>query len=169
METTKDILEHYGIKGMRWGVRRTQEQLKNPTPVKITSKPGMPIVTRGGKRIPTHDEAKEAAIARQKAKSSGLQALSNKEIQTIVTRMNLEQQYAKLNPTTKSIGRRFVDSALEDAKGATRAVVPQLALVGAKNYFGDSEDYRVRVGLQVAEGLVNSRSERQNSKNKKKK
>lgn len=157
-------LQHHGIKGMKWGVRRTREQLSNPTPVKIIAKPGQAIVTKGGKRAPTHDEAKAAAIARQKAKSSGLQSLSNKEIQTIVTRMDLEQRYAKLNPEKKKRGAEFIESLIEDAQVA----VPELALVGAKNYFRDTNDYRVKMGLKVAESVIERRSEQAGKQKKKK-
>lgn len=162
MDIVEDILEHHGIKGMKWGVRRTRQQLSNPTEVKIVAKPGRAIVTTGGRRNPTHDEAKEAAIARQKAKTSGLQALSNKEIQTIVTRMNLENQYAKLNPRKKRRGEDFVKELISDA-------APNIALSGAKWYFEDSNDYRVQMGLKVAEGVVNARNNSQQGGKKKKK
>jgi hypothetical protein len=79
-----DFLKHYGVKGMRWGVRSANS-------------------TSGAS---TSEDARVATTAHAKAKSSGTHTLSNRELQAVITRMNLEQQYARLNPssTTKAIG-----------------------------------------------------------------
>lgn len=78
MTTANDILEHYGIKGMHWGVRRSDP---------------------GGSSAPSHPMSEDAARAsafRDIAKSSGVHALSNKELKDLNERMNLEQNYARL-------------------------------------------------------------------------
>lgn len=82
-----NFLAHYGVKGMKWGKRK-----------KSSSEP-------------SSDDASKAADLKVRAKKSGTSVLTNQELQTLVTRMNLEQQYSRLNPQTKSAGRKFLEDA----------------------------------------------------------
>jgi 2'-5' RNA ligase len=89
-------LTHHGVKGMRWGVRR-----KN--------------VGSADEKVVSTDAAK-AAGAREKAKKQGKQALSNEEMQALVTRMNLERQLGQLTPPTRTQkGAKFVGNLLVNA------------------------------------------------------
>ena len=101
-------LIHYGVKGMKWGVRRDN----SPKAVTVKEAPGKFVKTSGGKNQPASDDAKSAAVSRQKAKKSSLDSLSNKELQQLVTRMNLEQQYSQLskgsNERRMGSGKRLV-------------------------------------------------------------
>jgi len=109
MQEVDKILSHYGTLGMRWGIRKSSKSSGGaPTPITINAKPGKKIVTSGGKNLPVSEDAKAAAIYKQKARSSGPQSLSNQEMRLIVDRMNLEQQYNKLNPKQKSLGEKFL-------------------------------------------------------------
>lgn len=109
-------LAHIGIKGMRWGVRRsTPSGSSGDTTTVVSTKLGKGVVkTRGGKHLPASDDAVKAAAYRQRAKASTTAALDNKELQALVQRMNLEQQYSKLNAqtNTKSSGRKFIEGIL---------------------------------------------------------
>lgn len=75
------FLEHYGVRGMKWGVRRTHPESTGSTPKKIKE---------------LSEDAAVAKAAKTKSKTQGLDALSNKELQHLVNRMNLEQQYSRL-------------------------------------------------------------------------
>lgn len=77
-DTVSEFLKHYGIKGMHWGIRRSQAEREAASP-----------------------DAARAHEARTRIKTSGTDALSNQELQHLVTRMNLEQQYSRLS-TEKS-------------------------------------------------------------------
>lgn len=78
MNTTDEYLQHYGVKGMRWGVRRTQEQLDSDS----------------------SDASTKKSVQSKVAKNYGsIDVLSNQELQALVTRMNLEQQYSRLSAT----------------------------------------------------------------------
>jgi len=150
-ETVEDILEHYGTKGMRWGVRKKSSGSTEATPVKVRAKPGQSIQTKGGKNQPAHEDAIKVAAAQQKVRKSGTQALSNQEMKLIVERMNLEQQYGKLNPKQASRGEKFLQDILETG-------APELALRNAKSVLRDNKNMRVRVGLEAADFIITAAS-----------
>lgn len=112
-DQSRDILEHFGVKGMRWGVRRKDTGYSDgDSTIKVTTKSGKGIVkVSGGKGIDPSEDAVKVAAAKQKAKSSTTAALSNDEMKLLVGRMQLEQQYAKLmsesNQKKKSKGLEF--------------------------------------------------------------
>ena len=88
------VLKHYGVKGMKWGVRKDRD--RNPVEVSSSQTPGKYVRTSGGQNQTASEDAVRARKAAQKAKASTTDALSNKELQSLVQRMNLEQQYASL-------------------------------------------------------------------------
>ena len=109
-------LEHYGVKGMKWGVRMERKP-RNPEPVKIVEKPGMRMRAVGGRNLRAHSDAKEALASRTKARRSGLDSLSTKELGTLVKRMQLEQQYNSIssqrNVSTVKRGERILKRGVE--------------------------------------------------------
>lgn len=114
---TELTLAHYGVKGMRWGVT-TKDRAAQKTPnteVTVTQKKaGRYAKSKGGKELPMSDDARAALEGRQKAKASTTDALSNAELQKVVTRMNLEQQYTNLSfqSDRRSKGARFAQGLL---------------------------------------------------------
>jgi len=110
-ETGKDavdeILSHVGVKGMKWGVRKADNI---PTDVTVTRTPKGGVKTTGGKNQPTHPDAVTARVAIQKAKKSGVQSLSNRELQALSSRMNLEKKVKEAaGDKLTSDGKAFVD------------------------------------------------------------
>lgn len=89
---TEDTLAHYGVKGMKWGVRRD----RTPTGVEVKETPGRPVKTKGGRYEKPSEDAKRTAIQRQKARSSSTDSLSNQELKQLVERMQLEANYDRL-------------------------------------------------------------------------
>lgn len=113
MSVIEDVLIHYGKKGMKWGVRK---ESSTPTGVTVKVRGRKPLITKGGTGQPPHQDAIDAAVAKQKARMSGTHSLSTKEMQQMVTRMNLEQQYSKLSAHQKRKlrGSKFVTDIMSN-------------------------------------------------------
>lgn len=110
------VLAHHGIKGMKWGVRRRSASVSSgpPTPVLVKATPGHKVATVGGHNQGPHPDAIATATTKQKARSSTTDSLATHELQALVTRMNLEAQYAKLSAVQqhKSPGRQFIEELI---------------------------------------------------------
>ena len=162
MEDSEEFLQHYGVLGMRWGVRRKSGGGGGgPTTIKVNARPGQKIITTGGHKQPTSDEAKLAAAIRQKARASGPQSLSNNEMRTLVDRMNLEQQYARLNPKQKSLGEKFIQDyapilGLEAAK-VVQAKKHAEALLVNKNAV---KDPRLEAAIKIGEAFTKAKKKK---------
>lgn len=107
-DTLETFLAHFGVKGMKWGVHR------------------MP--SSGGSASEDASRAREIST---KAKTGGTKALSNKELQDLITRQNLEQQYARLNPSkTKKAVQLVADILLGVGKQQAIRVLNDAATKG---------------------------------------
>lgn len=122
-DDAEDVLQHFGVKGMRWGRRKSVV----PTEVTVSAEPGRRAKATGGTGQRASEDAQRTAVYKQKAKASTTDSLSTKELQELVNRMNLEQQYSRLanpqNGNNKSIikmGMDFVKSASETKTNADK-------------------------------------------------
>lgn len=93
------VLEHHGVKGMKWGSRKSSANTSSHLP------PSADHVT--------------AEAHRAKIRAGGLKALSNNELQSLNTRMQLEQQHRSLagqSPSKFETGHRHVKRVLAVGK-----------------------------------------------------
>ena len=88
-------LMHFGVKGMRWGVRRYQ----NKDGTLIRSK------TRRNE-----SQSEDYKIAKS-LKNKKISQMSNAELRKLNERQNLERQYKQMNKTSIKKGIAFVASA----------------------------------------------------------
>lgn len=93
-------LNHAGIKGMRWGVRRYQNADGTLTPA--------------GKKRYSEDHIRAKSLKKKK-----LRQLSNDELRDLNTRMQLETQYKDLKKKNISSGRKFANEVLRESAKKT--------------------------------------------------
>lgn len=115
-------LLHYGVRGMRWGVRRD----KRPRAVTVSQKPGSKrLKARGGQDQPASSEAIATKALGQRARKSGFQSLTNQELQAYNQRLNLEANAKRLDYQNRPAAQRFVLSLLGKTGKATAEQVAQ--------------------------------------------
>ena len=112
--TYQDELYHYGIKGMKWGIRRTAAQLGHV--IKDKAKKGYQAVKKASNIHKANKRAEEAAkIARQRAKITNPKKLTTEELNARIKRLQLEKTYKDLMKDTETAkrGKNFVMDVLE--------------------------------------------------------
>ena len=109
-----NTLNHWGIKGMKWGVRRYQNKDGSLTPA-------------GKKRYDDSDVHED----HRKTYPKSVKSMSDAELRSAINRMQMEKQYAQLNHKEKSAGRKWIESLLtESAKEIAKQYVSKYAKMG---------------------------------------
>lgn len=107
-------LMHYGVKGMKWGRRRTDAQL----------------AAAAKKREAASDDAKKVMDIKAKVGKKGdVSALSNDELKAVNERLNLEQQFTRMNVKPQTKGRTFITKMISEPK-ARRKTMENLESLG---------------------------------------
>jgi hypothetical protein len=91
-----DHLEHHGIKGMKWGVRRK--------------------VGKGGRVVKSAESVDHRTTKDLRGKKAP--QLSNMQLKKINERMNLEKKFSEMNPTAAAKGKKFADEMFKNVVGA---------------------------------------------------
>lgn len=157
---TDVVLAHYGKKGMRWGVRQQSKysDTTSKSDVAMKERPGKKLRTKGGKELPASADAKKIAVSKQQARKSSTDSLSTKDLQELVNRMNLEQQYSRLDPNMVKKGAEFAKKASKD--NATKSIVGGAVKVGMLV----ANDPRASAGMKVAEAFLQVSSKKPKKK-----
>lgn len=88
-------LRHWGVLGMKWGVRRSRGSTSNH-----------------------HEEH----IRAHSLKRKGYKNLSNKELQDVLTRMDLENRYKQANPSSFSVFSKQVTNIITGISTSVKAI-----------------------------------------------
>lgn len=98
-----NYLQHYGVLGMKWGVRRSQKQLAR--------------INKKAKRQNWSEDAVDAA----RVKTKKVKQMSNAELRKLNERTRLENEYSNLRKGKPSAGRKFVSEVSRElAKEAVK-------------------------------------------------
>ena len=105
-KTIMEYLAHHGVKGQRWGVRRTKAALARAA--KREGRPASP------------EHARAAALSKKKRSE-----LTNDELKFLNERKNLEQNFDRLNPSIVAKGHNRTKAVL--AVAGTAVAISNLA------------------------------------------
>jgi hypothetical protein len=118
-KTPIDQLYHWGIPGMKWGVRRFQNKDGSRT--------------AAGKKREEEKEKSEDYIKTREIRKKGSAGLSNEELRKVNERLRLETDYKNLTTEKMTKAESFVGAALKKAAGeALSDFAKSVMLGGAK-------------------------------------
>lgn len=124
-------LAHYGVKGMKWGVRRTPAQLRASRKERKASK------AEAKKKAKQEKADAGKSAARKKLEKVDLDNIGDKELRQIVNRAKLEQEFSQVlsGPAKQksNIGKKFEEQLSQKVVNETlKTVSPAAIALGAK-------------------------------------
>lgn len=146
----EDSLTHYGIKGMRWGVRRDRGSSGL-----VSDKPPKKTLHR---QVRDHKRKMRLEAPKRKVKT-----LSEEELIANIKRLRLEDEFIRLSTPRKSEGRKFVEDVLRDTgkQYTTKLLGSGLSVTTAMAF--DTAARSAGVG-SASSSFYESMARRQNSK-----
>lgn len=125
-------LYHHGVKGMKWGIRRTRKQLGHK-------------VSRGfkkiRKKIDAASEARKAKVEAKKEANKSTKELTDAELRNRANRLRLEKDVLDLERQISSLSPRKVSTGEKFAKMVTDKLAPALIDVGKEYVTKSLKDY----------------------------
>ena len=126
-------LMHYGVPGMKWGVRRTPAQLGRKKTSSSKSLFGKKKPKPKAKAKTKSESSKEETAPKKKS----VKEMSDDELNAAIRRMQLEQTYASLSPqkvsTGKAITKRILNNIVVPAAEDVGRQMVKTALTRAGN------------------------------------
>lgn len=99
-----DELKHYGVKGMKWGIRRTPAQL------------GHTKKKSGDSDGDSEETPKKQKVAKTKSKPKKISEMTDEELNQKIARLELEKKYVELQSSLyPSKGQSWINKALKQA------------------------------------------------------
>ena len=112
MDNLEKMLEHHGIKGQKWGVRRYQNEDGTRT--------------AAGKKRESSPDAKEKET--RKADVKNRRTMSDVDLKKRIERMKLEKEYKTLVDEDTAPGKKYVSEIISAAGKRTLAIAAAGAL-----------------------------------------
>ena len=158
-------LMHWGIKGMKWGVRRYQNRDGSLTPAgrkrydkemaklkeeekiaknKLRTQAKINKLEEKRKEVEALKSGKPLPKTAQNTSRPSLKDMSDDELRRVVNRMLLEKQYNSMRPEQVSAGKKFVDKIMKDVVAPTavevgKQVLKESMTKAIKNASADAE------------------------------
>lgn len=131
-ETECDALMHYGVKGMKWGVRKAR-----PTSGKKRGKTNAQRIYESVTR--KKESPKAATKTSSKPAKRRISDMSDEELRRAINRMQMERTYAQLTAKEVSKGRKFVNEVLyNSAKNTATKITTEAMQKLVKKMLGNS-------------------------------
>lgn len=130
-----EFLAHYGVLGMKWGVRRRHPSSSPGStrpPSSVAGPHNHPSLT--APRPHVSPEAGRAAELHSLARSHGSHNLSNDELKALVARLNLEDQYGRLDRKKVSTGKKVAIGLLIATGAVAGGIAKQTATSFGSKY-----------------------------------
>lgn len=135
--TSQDTLSHFGIPGMKWGVRNEETKARYAREKKSgkSSKEKASIISNTGRQVKNISQ-NASNIARRfegkgkKKTSSNVKKMTDEELRKNVNRMNLERQYDQLKSEELNSGKIYASDVL-DTVGDVAAIAASVATIYA--------------------------------------
>ena len=120
-------LEHHGVKGMRWGHRKTpvRSSRQNSSSTKTSS-------NRSSTKTSSNRSSKKTPSKKSKIKS-----MTDSEIQSRIKRLEMEKRLSTLSNEDRHPGTSFVKNALKDSGKQVLTTVGKNAMIGGLRYATD--------------------------------
>lgn len=115
MEKNEEMLEHHGIKGQKWGVRRFQNEDGTRT-------------AAGKKREQSRSEDPAHEDYNKAHSGKSVKDMSDAELRTRLNRLQMEKQYSQLTDSDTNKGKEFVSKAMKVATGVATATTTALTI-----------------------------------------
>lgn len=130
-----DILVHYGVLGMKWGVRRSPVELARARGERAPKKKKTSFLSKKTVKKKAVKASAKASSKKEESSKKTPGEMTVDELQAAVRRLELEKRYRDLSPKKVSAGRKIVDSV----------IIPALTESG-KNLL---KDYTTKLGKQL--------------------
>ena len=142
VEATVDDIEHYGVPGMKWGVRRSQASLDRSAGRKAARPKKVQPSRKERKAAKAESKAKDTSNkSGRKRASRTRRSLSDNDVTDLVKRLENEKKLKTLIDQDVSPGRTFAKSVMSDAgKRALTTIATGGMLYGAKYAFDKQFD-----------------------------
>lgn len=115
---------HYGVKGMKWGVRKQRKTSSGKRKVKTNAQRIYERITKKKEPI---NKSKTSTSSRKKRASE----MSDEELRSVINRMQMERTYAQLTTNEINKGRKFVNDVLYNSAKATATTYTTKAMTKA--------------------------------------
>lgn len=100
---------HHGIKGMKWGIRHTPEQLGHKSPAGAKTENSGNRRPSGARSENPHEDYVKAHNHKK------VETMSDAELRARLNRLNMEKQYSQMNPSRVERGRKILNATVKAA------------------------------------------------------